>query len=180
MTTRLEKPLPSLQHGRPLTFWAYVQPVGTMRPSRERVHEWGVRQPIGTGMHQVEAAIASTRMLLEDILVENSTYTNRRNIKARCIEAGMLEERCYGEGCQVRSQWLGKKLTLQLEHKNGVNDDHRIENLELLCPNCHSQTETFCGRKKPRVCSECGVTKQTTSPLCRSCAAKKSHPRSTS
>jgi hypothetical protein len=38
---------------------------------------------------------------------------------------------------------------LQLEHKNGVRSDFRIDNLELLCPNCHSQTSTFAGRNHP-------------------------------
>lgn len=137
----------------------------------------GVEQPLGTGMHQVLTAIASTKIPLEDILVEDSTYTNRSNIKRRCIEAGLLEDHCYGHGCEVGTDWLGSPLTLQLEHKNGVSNDHRIENLELLCPNCHSQTATYCGRRKPRICVQCGAVKQTTSPLCRSCAARKSHPR---
>ena len=34
---------------------------------------------------------------------------------------------------------------LQLDHINGINTDHRLENLRLLCPNCHSQTPTYCG-----------------------------------
>ena len=38
------------------------------------------------------------------------------------------------------------ELVLELDHINGVGDDHRLENLRLLCPNCHSQTETYCGR----------------------------------
>lgn len=41
-----------------------------------------------------------------------------------------------------------KKLTLQLDHINGKNNDHRIENLRLLCPNCHSITETYAGKKQ--------------------------------
>jgi hypothetical protein len=46
--------------------------------------------------------------------------------------------------------WNDQEIILQLEHKNGINNDHRLENLEFLCPNCHSQTSTFCGRNLKR------------------------------
>ena len=42
--------------------------------------------------------------------------------------------------------WFGKPVTLQLEHRNGNSSDNRLENLELLCPICHSQTDTYGGR----------------------------------
>jgi hypothetical protein len=41
--------------------------------------------------------------------------------------------------------WNKKKIVLQLEHKNGIHNDNRLENLEFLCANCHSQTDTYCG-----------------------------------
>lgn len=44
--------------------------------------------------------------------------------------------------------WNGKPLILTLDHRNGISNDHRLENLRWLCPNCNSQTETFCGRRK--------------------------------
>ncbi|HWJ21061.1 MAG TPA: HNH endonuclease [Gemmatimonadaceae bacterium] len=52
--------------------------------------------------------------------------------------------------CGNAGEWQGKPLTLQLDHVNGKYDDNRLENLRWLCPNCHSQTETFAGRGKMR------------------------------
>lgn len=67
----------------------------------------------------------------------------RRNIKQRLIRAGLLDNRC--QDCGV-SEWLGERLTIQIDHANGNRDDYRLENLRMLCPNCHSQTPTYGGR----------------------------------
>lgn len=84
-----------------------------------------------------------TTMPLESILIENSTYTNRERLKQRLLRAGLLQYKCHECGL---TKWRKKPISLQLEHKNGVNNDNRLENLVLLCPNCHSQTPTFAGR----------------------------------
>ena len=81
---------------------------------------------------------------LSKILVENSKYSNMTRLKERVLKANLLEYKCYNCGI---SNWQNKHLVLQLDHINGNNRDNRIENLRLLCPNCHSQTETFCGKK---------------------------------
>ena len=65
----------------------------------------------------------------------------------RLISEGRLEYKC--EKCGI-SEWLGEPLSLHLDHKNGVNNDHRIENLRFLCPNCHSQTDTYAGKNKSK------------------------------
>ena len=84
---------------------------------------------------------------LSEILVEHSTYTNITRLKIRLLREGVLEARCYEEDCGL-TKWKGKPISLQLDHINGDNLDHRIENLRFLCPNCHSQTETFAGKNK--------------------------------
>ena len=66
-------------------------------------------------------------------------------MKARLIKEGYIEYKCAI--CGIKD-WLGQPLSLQLDHINGINDDHRLENLRLLCPNCHSQTDTYAGKNK--------------------------------
>ena len=85
------------------------------------------------------------KYLLDEILIENSTYTNISCLKKRLINEQRLEYKCARCGI---TDWLGQTLSLQLDHINGINNDHRIENLRFLCPNCHSQTNTYAGKNK--------------------------------
>ncbi len=71
----------------------------------------------------------------------------RRTVKKYLLEAGILINVC--EECGL-SEWRGKPITIQVDHRNGIRDDHRFENLRMLCPNCHSQTDTFGARNLRR------------------------------
>lgn len=73
--------------------------------------------------------------------------TSRKNLKARLFEAGLKERRC--ESCGV-GEWRGRPLELHLHHVNGEGTDNRLENLSVLCPNCHSQTPNYGGRNRGR------------------------------
>lgn len=88
---------------------------------------------------------------LSDMLIKDSKYSNMSSLKKRIIRNNLLEYKC--QYCGI-TEWMGKPIVLQLHHINGDNRDNRIENLQLLCPNCHSQTDSFCGkirnRKKPQ------------------------------
>jgi hypothetical protein len=85
---------------------------------------------------------------LERILVQNSTYTSSAVLRRRLIAAGLKEQRC--EICGL-DEWQGEPLPLALDHVNGVHTDNRLENLRILCPNCHALTDTWCARnRKPK------------------------------
>ena len=73
--------------------------------------------------------------------------TSRQNVKMRLLRAGLLKDECAECGL---THWRGKRLSLHIDHINGVHNDHRLENLRMLCPNCHSQTETYGGRNARR------------------------------
>lgn len=83
---------------------------------------------------------------MESVLVENSPYSGGMARK-KVIASGILGDACVRCGTQ---EWMGEPLSLHLDHVNGLRTDHRPENLRLLCPNCHSQTPTYCGRNKRR------------------------------
>lgn len=95
-----------------------------------------------------------TGMPIEELL-QAGTYRGRYHLKARLIAEGLKENRC--ERCGVTA-WLGAPITLALHHVNGLRDDNRLENLQILCPNCHSQTDTFAGRNGRGLIRAAGAT----------------------
>lgn len=95
--------------------------------------------------HSKEKVSSNKKYSLDEILVKNSSYANISRLKIRLVNEKRLEYKCANCGL---TEWLGQPISLQLDHINGINNDHRIENLRFLCPNCHSQTETFAGKNK--------------------------------
>jgi transposase-like protein len=116
---------------------------------------------------------ASGTVPLEEMLICDSPY-RAGVVKARLLRDGLLENKC--QICRMEPFWNGQPLVLRLDHINGNRDDHRLENLRLVCPNCDSQLPTFTGRNKKRVvrpnCIDCGKEITMGGQRCGTCHRK--------
>lgn len=115
-------------------------------------------------------------------LTEGSSIASSE-LKKRLLREELIENQCAI--CGLEAEWNGETILLELDHINGVNDDNRIENLRLLCPNCHSQTDTFSRGTRSRsapeeiYCVDCQTPIKKGSTRCRRCVtilARKNAP----
>ena len=102
----------------------------------------------GKGTHKPKATTIKTEDILAGKYPEYQTY----KLKIRLIREGYIEDKCSRCGwCQKRE---GEEFTpCELHHKDGDSTNHSLDNLDLICPNCHSLTETYRAKnKKPDIC----------------------------
>jgi AcrR family transcriptional regulator len=97
------------------------------------------------GRGEVEARPRT--MPIETLLVSDRPHTSRTHLKMRLLAEGLKDNVCERCGLQ---EWLGEPLVMQLHHVNGQGKDNRLENIELLCPNCHALTVNWGGRNVRR------------------------------
>lgn len=82
---------------------------------------------------------------LDEILDGQHGYYPTGKLKKRLLDSNILKYKC--DICDI-NEWNGCSLVLHLDHKDGNSTNHKKNNLRLLCPNCHSQTDTYCGKNK--------------------------------
>jgi 5-methylcytosine-specific restriction endonuclease McrA len=132
--------------GQILRYFGLTNKGGNSNTVKRRVkHENIDMSHITLGKGSNKGKRFSPRKSDAEFFCENSTI-KRGSIKQRIIRNNLIKYEC--SECGLGDMWNNKKIVLQLEHKNGIGNDNRLENLTFLCPNCHSQTDTFSGRRK--------------------------------
>ena len=130
----------------------------------KRIHDWyeiqilydtgistkTLKEQYGISYHAIERAIKRGDFIRRSRTEANSrpidTIKKRETIKYRILREGLIPYIC--SECGQLPEHNGKPLVLQLHHKDGINNNHDIDNLTFLCPNCHTQTETYAGKNK--------------------------------
>lgn len=145
---------------------------GNFQTIRKHMIRLGLDDP-GWRKRGVSPKGTQRRYSLSEILVRNSTYASSSNLKHRLWKEGLLDRRCYECGI---TEWYGRPAPLELEHINGDKLDNRLDNLSILCPNCHAFTSTYRGKNsrwagtgppKIKPCIDCGLPSQ--GKRCRVC-----------
>lgn len=96
----------------------------------------------GQGWNQGLVFVPKKAISLEKILVKNSNYQSYK-LSQRLTKEGLKGYKCE---CCGLTTWIGKPIKLELHHINGVHTDNRLENLQMLCLNCHSYTNNYRGK----------------------------------
>lgn len=137
----------------------------------ERIQVLGYTITHLDGRRQVLGNRGFQRNSVEEILQGAPYRSSAAKLKRRLIESQYKQDVC--EKCGQGPSWNGAPLTLQLDHIDGNPTNNRLENLRVLCPNCHTQTPTYGSKKRTLTTGECGKCRapiKKTSRWCATCA----------
>ena len=130
---------------------------GNYAQVQERIAELELDRTHWTGQAHLRGKqnAHAPRRPLEAILRKGARYQSNK-LRKRLLREGLLEPQC--SSCGGR-EWLGRAIPLELDHKDGDASNNELENLRLICPNCHALTDTYRGRnaKYPHIPSRADV-----------------------
>lgn len=108
-------------------------------------HDIDWKELVKKGRHNYYQEFSFNKIPHNELFVENSKHS-RSVARNRIISENLIPYTCAI--CGQEPIWKGKPMTLILDHINGINNDHRLENLRFVCPNCNIQLDTNCGKKR--------------------------------
>jgi len=113
---------------------------------RRRAKKLGCYNPNQSGKGIHKTYFSHTKESIERDFLSNKNPIKSSILKKYLFRFGIKEEKC--EECGQKTIWNGKPLVLQLDHIDGNSQNNKLENIRIVCPNCHSQTSTFCSKNK--------------------------------
>ncbi len=134
----------STSYRQALAFLGLKPAGGNYTALKRRITQLGLNTSHMTGQGWNRGLVRSPKLPLSDYL-NNKRSIQSHKLKLRLLREGLFEHKCYH--CEATT-WLGQPIPLELEHRNGNPQDNSLDNLTLLCPNCHALTATYRGKNK--------------------------------
>lgn len=112
---------------------------------KARCLKLGINPPKASNEYMGSFGALAGTIPIEKYFVKGTPRTGHVT-RTKILKYNLLPYRCVM--CGNTGEWNGKPITLEIDHINGDHLDNRLDNIRFLCPNCHSQTETFRGKKR--------------------------------
>lgn len=117
---------------------------GNYQTLNKAIRHFGIDASHFTGQLWSKGTTIGPKRDIEDYLSNKQTIQSYK-LKKRLIQEGLFNHEC--DSCK-NAEWLGKPISLELHHLDGNHENNNLDNLQLLCPNCHSFTDNYRNNKR--------------------------------